>query len=75
MSQYTIANAKAHLSDLMEKALSGEDIVIAGSRRALVRLVPIVPVKATRKPGSAKGKIIAIEPDFNDTPADFPDCR
>lgn len=75
MSQYTIADAKANLSDLMEKAMAGEEIVIARNRRALVRLVPIAPVKATRKPGSAKGTIIAIAPDFDAALADFPDCR
>ena len=75
MSQYTIADAKANLSELMDKALSGEDIVSARNRRPLLRLVPIAPVKATRKPGSAKGKIIAIAPDFDAALPDFPDCR
>jgi prevent-host-death family protein len=73
MNQYNIADAKAHLSELLKKAMLGEDIVIARDNQPLVRLVPIEPVKATRTPGSAKGKIIAIAPDFDDTPADFQD--
>lgn len=73
MTQYNIADAKAHLSELLKKARLGEDIVIARDNQPLVRLVPVAPVRTTRTPGSAKGKIIAIAPDFDDTPVDFQD--
>lgn len=73
MNQYNIADAKAHLSELVKKAMLGEDVVIARDNQPLVRLVPVEPVQTTRTPGSAKGKILAIAPDFDDTPADFQD--
>lgn len=73
MNQYNIAEAKAHLSELLKKAMLGEDIVIARDNQPLVRLVPIEPVRVTRTPGSAKGQILVIAPDFDDTPTDFQD--
>jgi prevent-host-death family protein len=39
--QINIAEAKARLSALLDRALAGEDIVIARSGKPLVRLVPL----------------------------------
>jgi prevent-host-death family protein len=39
--QINIAEAKAKLSALLDRALAGEDIVIARAGKPLVRLVPI----------------------------------
>lgn len=73
MSQYNIAEAKAHLNELLEKAMLGENIVIARNQTPLVRLMPIEAFRMTREPGSAKDQIIAIAPDFDETPASFQD--
>jgi len=73
MNQYNVAEAKARLSELLQKAMVGEDVVIARDNQPLVRLVPVDPPRMTRVPGSAKGKIIAIAPDFDDPIADFQD--
>lgn len=73
MNQYNIAEAKAHLSELLQKAMLGEEVVIARDNQPVVRLVPVEPTRATRVPGSAKGKIIAMAPDFDDPLADFQD--
>ena len=73
MSQYSIAEAKAHLNELLEKAMLGEDIVIARNNKPLVRLMPIEALRMTREPSSAKGTIIAIAPNFDETPASFQD--
>lgn len=66
-----IAEAKAHLSALVQKALTGEEIIIARDNKPLVRLVPLAPVKACRRPGSAKGQILFVAEDFDRTPEDF----
>lgn len=66
-----IAQAKARLSELVEKAAHGEEIVIARDHRPVARLVP-VRGGAPRTPGSAKGQVW-IAPDFDETPADFRD--
>ena len=38
---YNVAEAKAHLSRLIEEALAGDDVVLARAGRPVARLVPI----------------------------------
>lgn len=66
-----IAEAKARLSELVEKAASGEEIRIARDHRPLAKLVP-VRGRAPRAPGSARGQV-RIAPDFDDIPVGFDD--
>jgi prevent-host-death family protein len=40
-SQFNIAEAKARLSELLDRASAGEDIVIARSGKPLARLTPL----------------------------------
>jgi prevent-host-death family protein len=56
--------AKTNLSRLVDRALAGEEIVIARSGKPLVRLVP-VDTAVTRRPGRLKGKL-QVPDDFND---------
>jgi prevent-host-death family protein len=69
MSQFNIAEAKSHFSELVQKALTGEDVVIARDNKPILRLVPVKSAGKGRQPGSAKGKILFIAPDF-DKPLD-----
>lgn len=71
MKQYNIAEAKSHFSELVKRALLGEEIVIAKDNKPLLRLAPVKDVKKKRLPGSAKGQILTIAPDFDELPADF----
>ncbi len=66
---YNIAQAKAQLSELVQRALAGEDIVIARDNRPLLRLTPINPVRTTRRPGSGAAEVRHIADDF-DAPLD-----
>jgi prevent-host-death family protein len=68
--QYNVAEAKARFSELVQKAVSGEDVVIARDNRPLLRLVPLAAPGGRRTPGSAKGRIW-MAPDFDRTPEDF----
>jgi len=70
--QFNVAEAKARFSELVQKAVSGEEIVIARDNRPLLRLVPLAAPGARRRPGSAKGRIW-MAPDFDRTPEDFED--
>jgi prevent-host-death family protein len=54
--EVNIHEAKTHFSRLIEKALTGEDIVIAKAGRPLVRLT-VIPPKPTRELGTAAGLI------------------
>lgn len=64
MAKFNIAEAKAHFSELVQKAMQGEEVVIAKDNKPLLRLVPIVK-GAKRKPGSGKGQLTHMSPDFN----------
>jgi prevent-host-death family protein len=71
MPQFNIAEAKSHFSELVQKAMLGEEVVIARDNKPLLRLVPLNENKKKRSPGSAKGKILYMAPDFDATPSDF----
>lgn len=64
MSTVNIHQAKTHFSKLIDAALHGEEVIIAKSGKPVVRLVPVVPTKLKRKPGSLKGRI-KIANDFD----------
>lgn len=71
MKQYNIGEAKAHFSELVKLALLGEEIVIARDNKPLLRLAPLGGGRQQRLPGSAKGQILAMAPDFEALPPDF----
>ena len=57
--------AKASLSRLVERALAGEEVVIARNGEPLVKLVPVPKQGEPHVPGRYKGKIW-IAPDFDE---------
>ena len=61
--QINIHAAKTHLSQLIARVHSGEEIIIARAGEPVARLVPIGKKPHKRVPGSAKGKV-AIAADF-----------
>ena len=71
MAQFNIADAKSHFSELVQKALLGEEVVIARDNKPLLKLVPLKQHNKKRTPGSAKGKILYMAEDFDETPPDF----
>jgi prevent-host-death family protein len=52
-----IHDAKAKLSQLIKRALAGEEVVIAKAGEPMVRLTPIRPDLSPRQGGQLKGKI------------------
>lgn len=72
MSQFNIAEAKARFSELTQKALMGEEVVIARDNKPILKLVPIIAPKGRRQPGTARG-LIRIDQDFDATPECFSD--
>jgi prevent-host-death family protein len=48
-SQINVAEAKAKLSELLDRALAGEEIVIARAGKPLARLVPVNNLAPRRK--------------------------
>lgn len=73
MSKFNIADAKTRFSELVQKAMLGEEVIIAKDNKPVVKLVPLDKQKQPRKPGSGKGQILYIAPDFDATPEGFKD--
>lgn len=63
-TQVDLPEAGAHLSDLVERATHGEDIVITEAGKPLVRLVPVGERPERRRFGQLKGQIW-YGPDFD----------
>jgi prevent-host-death family protein len=64
MPVVTVHAAKTNLSNLIERAEAGEEIVIARGKHPAVKLVPVKPV-SQRKFGLYKG-VATIGPEFFD---------
>ena len=58
MAQFNIADAKAHFSELVQKALLGEDVVIARDNKPLLRLAPCH--RKSPKDGNREGSRVAV---------------
>jgi len=72
LPKFNVADAKSRFSELIQKAMAGDEVIIAKDNKPVAKLVPLTTPGKARKPGSAKGKIW-IAPDFDATPADFED--
>ena len=73
-TRYNIAEAKARFSELVQRAILGEEVIIAKGHKPVLKLVPLDHQQRRRKPGSAKGRIW-MAPDFDETPEEFTDYR
>jgi prevent-host-death family protein len=67
---FNVAEAKARFSELVGRAMAGEEIVIAKDNRPVLKLVPLREPGRRRAPGSAKGQV-RMARDFDATPDDF----
>lgn len=59
-----IYEAKTRLSELVDRAEGGEEIVIAKAGKPVARLVPLRAVREARAPGRW-GNTVTIAPDFD----------
>ena len=50
-------DAKTSLSQLVDRAAAGDEIIIAKAGKPMAKLVPIRKKHATRKPGGWKGRV------------------
>ena len=70
MSPISIEQAKTQLPELIEAAVSGEEVVIAKDDQHLVKLVPVSLEKKRPQFGSAIGSI-QMSDDFDESLQDF----
>jgi antitoxin (DNA-binding transcriptional repressor) of toxin-antitoxin stability system len=69
MTSVTIHQAKTHLSRLIERALSGEEVVVMRGREPVVALKPLRGSKGARRLGGLPGLVKRMDADF-DAPLD-----
>ena len=66
-----VYEAKTHLSQLLDRAAAGEEIVIARAGRPVARLVALAEVSSRpRVPGAWRGKV-TIGAGFDELPAEI----
>ncbi len=65
MAIHNVADAKAHLSQLLDAALKGDDVIVARAGKPLVRLVPV-----TAPPARVLGFLDLATPDERFDPLD-----
>ena len=70
MTQLDITQAKADISEILDLAIKGEEIVITQDNKPVAKISPIAPVLRPLKRGSAKGKVWMSD-DFDEPLEDF----
>lgn len=73
MSKFNIAEAKSRFSELVQKAMMGEEVIIAKDNKPVLKLVPLERPARPRVSGSGRGQILYMAPDFDATPEEFRD--
>ncbi len=68
-----ITEAKDQLSELVERAAHGEEIIISKAGNAMAVLAPYSAATGERRPGRLRGKI-RIADDFDALPEDIADA-
>ena len=71
--QVNVHEAKSQLSKLIERALAGEEIIIARNNKPTVRLQVLPSARHKRKLGEVKGLIRHMDEDFDQPLDDFQD--
>jgi len=68
---YNVYEAKTHLSQLLDRAAAGEEIVIARAGRPVARLVALAgAARQRREPGAWRG-MVRMAADFDQFPAEI----
>ncbi len=70
MTVYNIYEAKTHLSKLLTRVMSGEQIIIAKAGKPVAVLSPFTEMPTRRTPGHDAGKVI-IKSNFDDPLPEF----
>lgn len=74
MTQIGMHEAKTKLSQLVERAEAGEDIVIARNGKPVARLVPVTAASALESVRGAWRGRVRIADDFDELPDDVSDA-
>jgi prevent-host-death family protein len=67
-TQLNLHEAKTHLSQLIERACAGEEVVIAKAGKPMVRLVPVEQTPTGRSFGALRGRAEVDDAFFDPLP-------
>ncbi len=74
MSQITIEAAAERLAELVSDIPFGEEIILLQNDKPVAKIVPLgTTPKLPVKRGYAKGHVLYMAPEFDDTPEGFED--
>ncbi|HET7232736.1 MAG TPA: type II toxin-antitoxin system prevent-host-death family antitoxin [Longimicrobium sp.] len=62
--------AETQLSNLIDRAMEGEDVVITRGSEPVAKLVALKKAEPQRRPGSMKGELVVPDEFFDPLPAD-----
>ena len=68
--QVSVTEAAANLSELIQAAINGEEVILINGDRLAIKLMPIGTFRPDRQPGSAKG-LIWMSDDFEEPLEEF----
>jgi len=73
MTAVSIKEAKAKLSELIHKLKPGDEVIITEKNVPIARLVPALrpPQRQRRRPGTLRGTVLHVAPDFDAPLEDF----
>jgi len=73
MQTIPVEKAEGHLAEIIEKLSPGEEVVLTRDDQpvATIRAMPTPPPRKPRQPGTLKGTILYIAPDFDAIPEGF----
>jgi prevent-host-death family protein len=72
MLTVTIEEAKHNLTELIHRLAPGEEVVIVENEQPVARLVGVAPPERKRRqPGTLKGTVLYMAPDFDAPLEDF----
>jgi len=73
MTTVSIQEAQVKLSELIHRLTPGEEVVITENNRPVARLVPPArqPQRQPRRPGTLRGSVLHVAPDFDAPLEDF----
>ena len=69
--QVNIHEAQTQLSELIQAALNGKQVIIAKGNKPVVRLEVLPEVQSNRIIGHARGLIHSVDDDFDEPLEDF----
>jgi antitoxin (DNA-binding transcriptional repressor) of toxin-antitoxin stability system len=72
MQTITVQEAQSHLAEIIDKLTPGEEVVLTRDDKAIATIrASAPPPRKPRQPGTLKGTVLYMAPDFDAIPEGF----